>query len=162
MSKVNLIKTETVKPNVVYTIRKQENLFRKENWWKENKKEYYSNILDDKRFIYTFFNHSDANRCLEFLKKYKTLNGTYPTEMSKLKNKKNDIPFNLFIEEETVHYLKNSCLLNNIGLMGIYSFDYIQTNYGKFDVDFKGKDLLENENLNLRTVIHQLDYLLDL
>ncbi len=64
MSKVNLIKTETVKPNVVYTIRKQENLFRKENWWKENKKEYYSNILDDKRFIYTFFNRDDANRCL--------------------------------------------------------------------------------------------------
>jgi hypothetical protein len=161
-SKYKMMRIEKLKPlnnNVVYTIRKKENQLKKLNWWKQdNKKEYYSNTLDDKRFIYAFFNQDDATRCLEFLNKYKKINGVYPTEQDRIKN---IIPFEIFIEEEAIYYLKHNCLLNNVGLMGIYSFDYTQNIYGKFDVDFKGQDLLEQENINLRTMMHQLEHLLD-
>jgi hypothetical protein len=154
------------KPNVLHVIRKRVNLD-VSSWWsseKENDK-YYSSILNDKRYIYSFFDLQSSKNCLSFLQKYKQVNNTYPELHSLLK--RDDEPGEIYIDTETIYALTTRSLLNNIGLIGISSFDY--TFYEKylskknvFNISISAVDLLENESISETEHIDNLNYLLDI
>jgi hypothetical protein len=154
------------KPNILYVILKRKN-GNISSWWspeKENDK-YYSSVLDDKRHIYSFLELKSARNCLSFLQKYKQVNNTYPELHSLLLKKEEDDE--IYTQQETIYSLTTRCLLNNIGLMGISSFEY--TFYEKylsqknvFNISMSAIDLLENESISQIEHIDNLNYLLDI
>jgi hypothetical protein len=170
---MNIVKNNKVlsqkqikKPNILHVIRKKPFL-KQSSWWsleKENDR-YYSSILNDKRHIYSFLDSGSSKNCLSFLQKYKQVNNRYP-ELNCLLSKEEE-QGEIYIEQETIYALRTRCLLNNIGLIGISSFEY--TFYEKylsqknvFNISMSAIDLLENESVLPIEHIDNLNYLLDI
>ena len=87
-------------------------------------KTYYSSLINEKQYIYSFFNTVSTERCISFLTKYKEVNKTYPDLYpQKIRKNKNENG-NLTIKSEKYDIIKKECLLNNIGIIGITYFDY--------------------------------------
>jgi len=163
--------TKTELPKIIKVIRKKE-IFNDSIWWspKHGKDKFYSSIINEKQYIYSFLSATAANKCHSFLKKYKEINGKYPDlngSQSKLKlSKVEDDNFIIYIDEEFLEGLKQRCLLNGVGLIGVSNFEYtfIESLLNKknvFNLSISAVDLLENENINCDKQIDNLNYLLD-
>jgi hypothetical protein len=155
-------------PEVIKVIRqrKTNNLT---NWWNSSNDAdtFYSSILNEKHYICCFYDNKNAEKCMEFLKKYKKINNRYP-ELHGNKKALHYIEQNeqLYIDIQSVHFMKSKCLLNNIGLIAITDFDYtyIDRTLGQrnvFDVNISTVDLLDCELLGPEQYIDHLNYLLD-
>ena len=159
-----LIKSKVKEPMIIKVIKKKE-LYN--TWWSPDKNKYYSSLLNDKQFIYSFLNERSADNCLNFIKKYKKLNGIYPNLTENSNNNTCSLPDDeLFIDDELLKGLKSRCLINNIGLIGISHFDYtfIDSFFGKknvFNLNISAVDLLENEEIDIDHQVDNLNYLLD-
>jgi hypothetical protein len=161
-----LLPASSIKPPSVLKIIRKKEVIKNTSCWRPGEEEYYSSYLNDQRFIYSFLNLSAAKNCYSFLKKYKEVNKVYPDLHGTILKKKEE-DFFIYIDDEPLITLKKRCLLNNIGLVGISSFDYTYNNYliGKknvFNLNFSAVDLLENESLKLPDQIENLNYLLDI
>jgi hypothetical protein len=159
---------KNTKPNILTVIRKRNEVTKYVSWWtpEKNKDTYYSSVLNDKQCIYSFLNTKSAYDCIEFLKSYKKINDTYPglyplNEPGNIKDSGE-----VYLETDTLYSLRNNCLLNSIGLVGIHSFDYTfyQSYLGKknvFNLSISAVDLLEDEEIVTKKQINHLNYLLD-
>jgi len=128
--------------NIVKVIRKRG------DYWNSYPK-YYTSVLNERHYVYCFFNARDVNRCYDFLEKYKSVNGAYPSSFryNKLSEAED---FQLEIDSESLIGLKKRCLLNDVGLIGVKDFKYNfidKTFYKKniFQIDFDAVDLLDGE-----------------
>jgi hypothetical protein len=140
-------------------------------WWSMAPKDdrYYSSMLNDKQYIYSFLTPASAENCLSFLKKFKEVNKRYPDlsdERLKIR-KPNQSDFNIYIQDETIWSLKERCLCNNIGLVGItfFEYTYVDSFLGQknvFNLSISAIDLLENESLDKEGQIEHFNYLLDI
>jgi hypothetical protein len=133
----------------------------------EQRDHYYSNILEDKLYLYTFLNYDSVKNCHSFLEKYNAVNGTYPSTCVD----KNPTNFGgdgeIYIDTDTRYSLEHRCLLNNLGLMGITTFEYkycetFLGNKNVFNISVSGIDLLEDEIADKITQINHLSYLMRL
>ena len=155
-------------PDIIKVIRQRKtNLLT--NWWNSSNDAdtFYSSILNEKHYVCCFYDHENAEKCTEFLKKYKELNNRYP-DLHGNKKALHYIEQNeeLYIDEQTLHFMKSKCVLNNIGLIAITDFDYtyIDLELGRrdiFDVRLSTVDLLDSELLGKDKYIDHLNYLLD-
>ena len=157
-------KTPIKKPSILRVILKSKS---QESWWnsKINNSEYYSSIIEDKQYIYSFLNEHSANKCIEFLYKYKKVNGNFPNLTGNVIST-NFPNYDIHVDIESLYGLKERCLLNNIGLIGIVSFEYSFINHvfnkkNVFDLNISAIDMLENENQNSIELIDNLNYILD-
>jgi hypothetical protein len=67
------------KPVLLNVIRKKNNCFT--SWWDNtgiNEDQFYTGMLNDRQYIYSFFNKDSTEKCVSFIKKYKLINGKYP------------------------------------------------------------------------------------
>jgi hypothetical protein len=155
-------------PDVIKVIRqRRNNVFT--NWWNSSNDAdtFYSSILDEKQYICCFYEKKKAEKCVDFLKKYKQLNNRYPDLHGNNKvlhyKEQNE---ELYIDDQSVHFMKTKCLVNNIGLIAITNFDYtyIDQVLGQrhvFNLDISAIDLLDSELLGPEKYIDNLNYLLD-
>jgi hypothetical protein len=155
-------------PDIVKVIR-QRKTNTLTNWWNSSNDAdtFYSSILNEKQYICCFYNNKNAEKCMEFLKKYKEINHRYP-DLHGNKKALHYIEQNeeLYIDIQSVHFMKSKCLLNNIGLIAITNFDYnyIERILGQrnvFDINISTIDLLDSELLGKDKYIDHLNYLLD-
>ena len=77
-----------------------------------------------------------------------------------------DENFLIYIDDEFYGGMKQRCLLNGIGLIGVTEFDYTYTerSMGKkniFNLNISAIDLLEDERFEKIEQIDNLNYLLD-
>jgi hypothetical protein len=155
-------------PDLIKVIRQRKNNGSL-NWWSSSNDAdtFYSSMLNEKQYICCFYEQKNAEKCIEFLKKYKEINNRYP-----------DIHGNnkalhyieqheeLYVDEQSVHFMKTKCMLNNIGLIGITHFDYTYINRvlgqrNVFNVDISAVDILESEIFGKDKYIDHLNHLLD-
>jgi hypothetical protein len=155
------------KPNLVKVIRQRKLNEPSKSWWDIESNNYYSSLLYDKQYIYSFLTHNAAQNCLNFLEEYKKKNKFYPdlNPYSKL-NKIDTTNIGIYIHEEPIHGLKHRCLTNGVGLIGISEFEYnfVETFVGSkniFNLHLSAVDLLENEECEIIEHIDNLNYLLD-
>ena len=160
------IKSRVKIPSLVRVIKK------KENYWDvypPSKSRYYSNIIEEKHYIYSFLNENSTNNCLDFLHKFKKVNGEYPGLITnnklKLLKKIADEEYDIQYDYETFVSMKERCLTNGIGLIGVVNFNYtfIDSFFGSknvFNLHISAVDLLENEQPNYQRQIKNLNYLL--
>ena len=100
-------------------------LIKQKSWWEYDKEKYYSGMFRDKHCIYSFFDNSHAENCMRHLN--------------------NDS----FISTEPFESIKNRCLVNGIGLIGI-------TYFGN---KISAVDLLEHEKVEIHKVLNNLEIL---
>jgi hypothetical protein len=101
----------------------------------------YTSRVNNEQVMYSFINEISANNCKQFLKVYKDIHGKYPDNNNSSVQFSNEI---ITIEEETIGSLQNTCLLLNIGLLGITDFNY-SFNRGLVNVDFKAANLITED-----------------
>ena len=133
---------------------------------KYNKELYYSRMINDKQCIFSFLNVESSKNCLSFLEKYKKIHKKYPCPEQYKNTSPLENEFACYIDNKPIAVLKNRCLLNNIGLIGINYFDYtFYDNFAGeknvFNVNISSVDLLTNEKITVEDQIDQLNYLLD-
>jgi hypothetical protein len=149
---------ELNRPRIIYVIRERKGPNR--SWWNHGKDgdKYYSGFLNENQYIYSFLNRSCAEKCVLFLKDYKRANGRYPDLNGN--NKSIGLPDDLqiYVDEEFHWSIRNKCLLNSTGLIGVNNFDYT-TLGGKNTFHFE--DLLGNEKVDQTHMVEHLNYLLD-
>jgi len=156
------------KPNLVKVIRQRYLNESSKNWWDIENNNYYSSLLYDKHCIYSFLTHHSAENCLNFLEEYKKKNKFYPglNPYSKLNKINNTTDTSIYIDYERTDALKQRCLINGVGLIGISEFEY---NFVKsfvsakniFNLHLSAVDLLENEECEIIEHIDNLNYLLE-
>lgn len=160
------IKTKIKSPNLVKVIKTHKN--NSSSWWSNdpNTDLYYSSLLNDKHYIYSFLNEESAQNCIRFLNKYKQINNNYPNISMKdklIKNRTDD--FEIYIQDESFYSIKYNCMVNSANLAGILYFDYtfVDSFLGKknvFNLSVSSVDLLENEEYNQHRQITHFNYLL--
>jgi hypothetical protein len=156
----------TKKPVLLNVIRKKNSIFT--SWWDNtgiNGDTYYTGMLNDRQYLYSFFNKDSTENCVSFIKRYKLINGKYP-EHTSTNTQQIDQESEVYIDLEPIESIKSRCLLNNIGLIGITNFEYTfyESYLNKknvFNVTMSGSDLLEQETINSNTQIDHLNDLLD-
>jgi len=159
-------------PKIVKVIRKKQNNFPETPWWSptHDSDRYYSSMLNDKQYIYSFLTPSSALNCFNFLKKFKEINKRYPDLSDGTKIRVKDTMqnnFDIYMHDETIWAIKDKCLTNNIGLVGITYFDYtfVESFLGQknvFNLSISAVDLLENETIDKEKQIEHFNYLLDI
>jgi hypothetical protein len=163
------------KPKTIKVIRKKEKLYSKNgittyvpSWWspKYGHDKYYSSILDDKQYIYSFLDTTSSENCLSFLLKHKEIYNRYPDLHSSELFRNNEDCDPIYIDTENYSLMAQRCLINNISLIGISNFEY--TFYERyldkknvFNVNISAVDLLENQILDTTEQVENLNYLLD-
>ena len=163
------IKSHVKVPAVLRVIKKKDP--EPSPWWSPyiNRDTYYSGVFNDQQYIYSFFNEHSAERCISFLKHYKKIHGHYPTLTKSslhVKRMSNYLLCNIQSEEETVFSLKERCLTNGIGLIGIVNFDYsfIDSFFGSknvFNLHLSAINLLEDSEPDLEKQVDNLNFILD-
>ena len=101
----------------------------------------YTSRVNNEQVLYSFINEISANNCMKFLNVYKNIHGKYPENDNSSIQFSNEI---ITLEEETIGSLQNTCLLLNIGLLGITDFNY-SFNRGLVKVDFKAANLITED-----------------
>ena len=101
----------------------------------------YTSRVNNEQVLYSFINEISANNCMKFLNVYKNIHGKYPENDNSSIQFSNEI---ITLEEETIGSLQNTCLLLNIGLLGITDFNY-SFNRGLVNVDFKAANLITED-----------------
>jgi len=168
---MNVLTSKVNIPPKVYFIR-QKYVAQNYTYWTKSENvpdTYYSNVLEERHFIYSFLNKNAVHNCYAFLKKFKEVKGSYPDlydNNSMINLQKAKLNSEIYIDTDTLYSVKYRCLLNNIGLFGItdFDYDYLGTFLNQkdvFNLSVSGIDLLEGEELDYPTKIDHLNYLLD-
>ena len=125
---------------------------------------HYTSIINNKQYMYAFFEQKNANRCINFLSEYKHKYGKWPTidnyynneiikitdksELKLIEPSKRDtianITESISIEEYPINFLQHVTKMTNIQIMAITEFDY-SLNNSKIDISFKGGEFLMND-----------------
>ena len=122
---------------------------------------HYTSIINNKQYMYAFFEQKNANRCINFLSEYKHKYGKWPTidnyyinefnektELQLIEPSKRDnisnIRQTISIEEYPIDFLQHVTKMTNIQIMAITEFDYSLYN-SKIDISFKGGEFLMND-----------------
>ena len=142
---------EQKKTNMVKVLTKKN-----KSWWTE-KPMYYSTFYKEKQHVYSFLNDHAANKCIDFLKAYRNFHKVYPDINGTKENLHSN--FDISQQEEYLPGLKHTCLLNNVGLLGVTHFEYSFPD-NSFNVEIHTVDLLQYEVLEDYDYIDNLDYLL--
>ena len=132
---------------------------------------YYSSVLQNKHYIYSFTSNETAKKCVNFLKHYRLKNNKYPDVYGNnheliLEDCKQPILENdIYIDIDTISSLKTRCMINNIGLIAINEFDYIYLDFflnqrNVFNLNISGIDLLEGEEIDYNKQLEHLKYLI--
>ena len=161
-------------PNLVKVIRKKELYNGEHSWWapKLETDKYYSSILNEKHFIYSFLTSYAARNCYSFLNKYKEVNKKYPenelnntlsTSKDQLQNV-TSTSSGIYIEDESFEKLKRQCRLNGISLLGITKFEYtyedsVYLKKNIFDITMEASEII-SEDISYADQIKNLNYLL--
>jgi hypothetical protein len=132
--------------NMVHIIRKKE---------LKQADTYYTSVLQNKHYIYSFTNTETAKKCVQFLKHYRLKNNKYPdvygnNGYEEIGHKQPILENDIYIDIDIISALKTRCIDNNIGLMAINEFDYIYLDFflnqrNVFNLSISGVDLLEGE-----------------
>jgi hypothetical protein len=157
-------------PKMVKVIRKTETV--RDSWWSPEYggDKFYSSFFNDKQYIYSFLTEQSAERCNQFLKKYKSVYKRYPdlhcNRYKFYKNVSLDPFTDTYIDDETLTAMTTRCLLNGVGLIGISHFDYtyLDSFIGQkdvFNLQLSAVDLLENQNVDFTQHVDNLNYLMD-
>jgi hypothetical protein len=99
---------------------------------------YFTNFINNKQSVYSFYTEESANKCKMYLGKYKHTYGKYPPTIDndtpvfkfetlpfeKREPLQNILNSELILLEEDDSFLKMECNVLNIGLIGINNFDY--------------------------------------
>lgn len=111
----------------------------------KNSNGFYTSTINDNRTMFSFMNTQSALRCTNFLTHYAEVYGKFPGSTC--------IPINLdtslTIQEVDIKKVQNTCLLLNLGLIGITEFDYTFYKYD-YDVKFRSENLITDELENYR------------
>ena len=117
----------------------------------KNSTGYYTSTINDNRTMFSFMNTRSASRCKNFLVQYSQVYGKFPGS--------NCIPIKLdnvlSIHDIDIKRAQNTCLLLNLGLIGITEFDYTFDKH-HYDVKFRSENLMTDELENYRDS-HELD-----
>jgi len=159
------------KPCMVKVIRQKVNNGQT-SWWSPQyiEDKYYSSFLYNKQHIYTFLNDTSIKECFNFLKEYKKIHGYYP-DLNKFNNKvtPRDCNLDIYIYTEELDSIKEKCMSNGVGLVGISSFGYsfdekFLNKNDVFNISISAMDLITDKNVQDYTdkQIDNLNYLLDL
>jgi hypothetical protein len=162
-------KTSIKIPNVLHVVRKK-SLLRNDDYWSKSQRDrdnYYSSILEDKLYLYSFLNNQSVQRCYSFLQKYNNIHGQYPSTSESVKPTIFDENSDIYIDSDTRYSLEHRCLLNNLGLMGITTFEYTYCETflerkNVFNLTVSGIDLLEGQENDNVTQVNHLTYILRL
>lgn len=169
-----LVLSKTPNINIVKVIRKKKVYNGEQSWWapKLETDKYYSSILNEKHYIYSFLNSYAARNCYSFLHKFKEVNKKYPENIINTKenvkeNNENVQPNCIYIEDESLEKLKRQCALNGIYLLGISKFEYTyeESGYLKkniFNITMEASELKTDKEFSYIDQINNLNYLLDL
>ena len=159
------LKKEINYPSKIKVIRKKSNY--QKSWWSLalTQDKYYSSIINDKHYIYSFIDENIAEKCKKFIEHYKTINNRYPDLSNSIINDPSD-NFDIYIEDEILELMKERCLINGIGLINIIDFNYTYSktflqSKNVFNLNIFAVNLLENEIYDQNRQIDNLNYLLD-
>ena len=126
-------------------------------------KQNYTSVINDRQFLYAFYNSKSADKCSMFLSEYRHIYGKWPfvnkffeTEKVTLNqvdyHKRDsiyDIYKSLYVEDCDLEYVIDISKITNMDIMGISHFDYsIKSNnhiYIKFDAC---NIMYDNKNIN--------------
>ena len=127
---------------------------------------HYTSIINNKQYMYAFFEQKNANRCIKLLSEYKHKYGKWPTidnyynneiikttdklELKLIEPSKRDtianITESISIEEYPINFLQHVTKMTNIQIIAITEFEY-SLNNSKIDISFKrGEFLMNDEN----------------
>ena len=119
---------------------------------------YYSSILNEKHYIYSFLTSYAARNCYSLLNKYKEVNKKYPENElnNKLTTSKDQLQnvtstsSGIYIEDESFEKLKRQCGLNGISLLGITKFEYtyedsVYLKKNIFDITMEASEIISED-----------------
>jgi len=160
------LKKEINHPVKIKVIRKKDNY--QKSWWSLNlvQDKYYSSLINDKHYIYSFTDEDVAEKCKNFIEHYKKINNRYPDLSNSIINDPSD-NFDIYLEDEILESMKERCLINGIGLINIIYFNYtysktfLQYN-NVFNLNISAIDILENETYDYNRQIDNLNYLFEI
>ena len=122
-----------------------------------NRKNYYTSIISDKHYLYSFENRQLARKCTEFLGEYKHRYDKFPPidsdsyttpeliEFYKRTPIEDIIRAELSIGVENTNNLISTCQSLNLDLLIISSFNY-KLNINKIDLDFSAINVQTSSN----------------
>ena len=121
---------------------------------------YYSDVLDNRHFVYGFLNRGDSTRFMGFLKTYHTKYSRYPYIGQKNVVLKSIRPNtdSLYIDVEPLESFQYKCVLNGARLFGISEIDFHQDN-GFDEVYISGAEIFENFEPSPEDVVDNLEFL---
>ena len=123
-----------------------------------NKMMYFTNFVNNRQSVYSFYNKEAATKCRLYLGLYKHIYGNYPPVINQDTPSFNleTIPFEnreslekilnteLILLEEDDSFLKSDCNKLNLGLVGIHTFDY-NFLHDQIKIKFNGIDLFTKD-----------------
>ena len=113
-----------------------------------NNNKIYTTSVNNKTTMYSFMDLQSATNCKSFLTNYKKFYGNYPgknaKEMEWNGTERTEWNEQLEVEEDTIGNLQNTCLLLNIGLLGITQFNY-SFNNKQCNVELQAVDLITDD-----------------
>ena len=110
-----------------------------------NRKKFYTSFVHDKPTMYSFMNNKSAFGYKKFLTQYKNMYGTYPCISNNKSVPDNSLDDYISIKETEVKPAQNTCLLLNLGLIGITEFDY-ELHNDRCNLEFNAIDLIGIEH----------------
>ena len=122
---------------------------------------YYSDVLDERHYIYGFLHRTDSMRFTNFLKTYHKKYSRYPYIGQKnlvLRSTKRNTD-SLFIDIEPLESFQHKCVLNSTRLFGIEDFDYIQEG-GVDEIYISGGEIIGNFQPSFEAVVDNLKFLI--
>ena len=124
-----------------------------------NTRTYYSDILDDRHYIFGFTYKKHASVCNRFLNDYKKSYGRYPSTSQKMLYTNFIFTQNTTcIEEVDVEEMKMRCVVNGLNLFEIHNFDYQFIH----EINFSGTNLTEGLEVSPMYIRSHLNNILSL
>ena len=121
---------------------------------------YYSDVLDERHYMYGFLHRNDATRFTYFLKSYHKKYSRYPYIGQKNLVLRSTRPNadSLFIDVEPLEMFQRKCVLNSTKLFGIEDFDFYQED-GIDEVHISGGEITSDFEPSLEEVVDNLEFL---
>jgi hypothetical protein len=117
---------------------------------------YYSDIIEDRHYIYGFLNKKHALDCLNFLNSYKKRYSRYPCIEQKPALFKKYVSVDpIRVNTEPLEYIQNKCAINGAKLLGITDFVISSDK----EVIISGTELTDELYIREEDIIGNLEYL---
>ena len=122
---------------------------------------YYSDVLDEKHYMYGFIRRVDATRFTHFLKIHHKKYNRYPYIGQKNVVLRSTRPNtdSLFVDVEPLEMFQYKCIINGTNIFGIENFEYTDED-GIIDARISGGELTQNAKPYLTEIVDNLEFLL--